>query len=241
MRLSIARSFYHPSYAWEGDHWDWENTRMKGFYRWLGEMRDRGIQVALQAGWWCPKDVYGPESPFSPEGTGWAQAVEAYGEWVSRSLQEMWKRGYDNLRYLVLFTEPCNIPDVRIEGKNQWECWADCAREVDARLRKDGLRKRILLVGPNEGSTDRSPMTEWAAEQVDHCLDIYSSHNYAQNWVENRDTYEEWVLWMTRGMEKVKKTGKPYWFDEYGLVNWNQGSTHYPEELRWNSGLYGFS
>lgn len=239
MELSIVRSFYHPSYAWEKGRWDWESPPMEGFYHWLGEMKKRNIQVALQAAWWCPKDVFDPDSPFSPEGTGWLEAVAGYARWISRSLQEIWKRNYENVRYLVLFTEPCNVPNVRIEGRNQWECWADCARAVDAQLKKDNLRDRILLVGPNEGSTDCSPMLEWAVGQVNDCLDIYSSHNYAQNWIQNRDTYEEWVLWMTRGMEKVKKTAKPYWFDEYGLVNWNQAESHHPEELRWTSGLYG--
>lgn len=241
MRLRIARTYYRFDYNWTGDGWNWDSPQMNALSRWCSALAARGVDVALQACWWCPADVNGSRggSPFSAGTDDWDEMVRRYGRWVSESVHQLIeRRGHTNIRYLVLFTEPGYTSGSLPEGKEQWDCWLDCARAAHQQLVADGRRQLVQLVGPNEGSTDHSPMVQWAAERAGDVIDIYSSHNYVQSLTFAYDTYEEWALWMQRGLDNCAATGKPYWFDEYGLANWKPETEIAPQRVRWTRGEY---
>ena len=187
MRLKIARTFY-GWWAWDEktNTWDWENDTMKAFYRWLGRMKDAGVTVALNMGWCSPGDInsssWNGKSPFTVEGD-WEKSLENYGNFASETVYQLIeKRGFDNVKIFVLFTEP-----QRYSGKpndptqTPFELWADGARAAHKALVRDGRRDKIILMGPNEGSTAYSPMVKHFAETEPDIVDIFSSHNY--QWV----------------------------------------------------------
>lgn len=244
IHLRIARTFYRYDFNWTDNGWDWNTPKMEGLSRWCLEMAKRNVDVALNASWWCPLDVIGTDespSPFSIGVDEWNVKCDRYAQWVDESLHQLVEvRGHTNIKYLVLFTEPCwDINDSPI-GKEQWECWFDLAKAVHEQLTKSGRRNLVKLLGPNEGSTDSSPMVKWMAERAGDIIDIYSSHNYVMHTTNfDYDTYDDWKTWMQRGLDNCKNTGKPYWFDEYGFWNPDQQLEHIPQQFRWTKAEYG--
>lgn len=179
--LKIARTFY-GWYAWEDGAWNWDSNRCRIFYRWVERMQREGIDVAIQAGWWLAKDVWGigiggGQSPFGVEGN-WEASVQNYAEWVSESLHQLVEvRGFTNIKYLMMFTEAQNGKEPP-EGKTIYEAFLDCVKAVHEQLVKDGRRQLVKMIGPNEGSTVDPQMMKWEAEHAAPYLDIFSSHNY---------------------------------------------------------------
>lgn len=183
--LRVTRTFY-KWWAWDDNTrtWNWDNEVISCFYRWLKRMKDRNIMVALNTGWCMPGDVNGngwnPDTPFKHE-DGWINQVKAYAKWVSESLYQLIElRGFTNIKYIHLFTEPQYGTkfNYQIDNKHAYELWADCAKAVTEQLVADGRRHLVKIIGPNEGSTATSIMNKWAAEKADEYVDIYSSHNY---------------------------------------------------------------
>ncbi len=184
MKLKVVRSYY-TWWAWDKNTntWNWDNEIMTPFYKWLQRMKDADITVALNTGWWCPGDILsnchaGP-APFTVEGD-WKASVQNYADWVSESVHQLVEvRGFTNIKILVLFTEPQHLSGTPIiEGMTPNQCWFDCSKAAHDALVRDGLRDKVKLMGPNEGSTVTSDMLHWVADNTGDFLDIYSSHAY---------------------------------------------------------------
>lgn len=183
MKLKIARTFY-GWWAWEAEtqKWNWENDRMRPFYRWLQRMKDADVTVALNTGWCSPGDInstsWNGESPFTVSGD-WEQSKQNYADWVSESFHQLVElRGFTNIKIFVMFTEPQHLSGTSSNGSGAYETWAEAVKTVHETLVRDGRRDRIKLMGPNEGSTTTSEMLHWVAEHCDKYVDIYSSHTY---------------------------------------------------------------
>jgi hypothetical protein len=207
--LNIARTWYRPDWACGetlSDVYDWDSTKMYAFYRWLTALKDRGIDVAIQAGWWFTRDTYYGHPQPDP-----VLDVELYSHWVSESLHQMIvRRGFDNIRYLVLFTEPTTYESGLLpEGETQWSYYVKMVTALHQRLIVDGRRHLVKLVGPNN-STRGIHLVE-AVRELDDVLDIYSGHDY------NQADYTEWLQLCQDMQSIVSSTGKPFWLDEYGL------------------------
>ncbi|MBO5106139.1 MAG: hypothetical protein J6C29_04510 [Clostridia bacterium] len=182
MKLKIARTMY-KWWAWDPktNTWDWDNEIMTAFYKWLQRMKDGGITVALNTGWCSPGDIndtcWNGPTPFAVEGD-WEQSKKNFGDWVSETVKQLIvKRGFTNIKIFVMFTEPQHYSGVLPE-KHPYECWLEAVETAHNSLVRDGLRDKIKLMGPNEGSTITSEMLCWAAEHAKDYLDIYSSHTY---------------------------------------------------------------
>ena len=183
MKLKIARTMY-KWWAWDEktNTWDWDNEIMTVFYKWLQRMKDGGVTVALNTGWCSPGDIlsssWNGKSPFTVEGD-WEQSKKNYGDWVSETVKQLIiKRGFTNIKIFVMFTEPQCGSGARPENMSTYDCWYEAVQAAHNALVRDGLRDKIKLMGPNEGSTVTSEMLHWAAEHANEYLDIYSSHTY---------------------------------------------------------------
>ena len=250
MDLKIARTYYNYEYAWEteeGGHWNWNNQKMLAFYAWLQDMKDRNVDVAINASWWAPGDLNSTldwknnpnlgyaASPFTvynaDHTVNWDATVQKYAAWVSDSLYQMIQvRGFTNIKYIMIFTEPNNAQGTLPAGKTANTTWRDCVAAVHNKLVADGRRSLVKIVGPDEGSTTTSAMLQYATQNANSYVDIYSSHNYIWNWSTFYDSYNDWYTWASTAIQYANAVGKPFWFDEYGVAN---------ETLRWSDGLYG--
>lgn len=187
MRVKVVRSYF-SWYAWDAktNTWDWDNERCTAFYKWARRMKDAGITVVVNTGWWNIGDLMGDyhagPCPFFVKGD-WKKTVQNYADWVSEVVKEIIiKRGFDNIKYFCLFTEPneCIVPSFPYENCEYRELWYDSAIAVHNTLVKNGLRDKIKLLGPQEGVAFRHWFTEWAINEK-HCdewLDGFSMHNY---------------------------------------------------------------
>ena len=209
MKLNIARTWYGPEMVYSNDYskWsfettytnapDWKSPHMLAFYAWLKEMKDRHVDVALQLGWFFPA-----HTKVSP----------SYAEWVSESLHQMIElRGFTNIQYGILFTEPPYNEEYR-----------KMALALDERLKKDGRRKLIKIVGANQDGEGRDLAK--TARELNDVIDIYSGHTYS------RGGYADWKKSAEGMMRKVASTGKPFWYDEFGMA----------QEPRRQVGEYGY-
>lgn len=218
MDFKIARTWYRPNWACSTtiyDNFNWESSKMQAFYLWLDKMKQLNVKVAIQAGWWFPKDTYmGHALPDS------SKDLERYSTWVVESLNQMIKvRGYTNIKYLMLFTEPLNYHSKNVPYPYYTpDYYATVCNKINEKLIKAGLRNDIKLVGPNSGSTDTAAYVGWSVNKLNKIIDIYSWHAYnGKTFTTNPPLeYDGWKKIVDVGQAKVAKTGKPFWIDEYG-------------------------
>jgi len=226
MDLKIARTWYRTDWAC-GDNmyndFNWETEKMKAFYLWLDKMKALKVDVSIQAGWWFTKDTYpwvagkevndtvGPKPDKDPE---------RFAQWVNASLHQLIKvKGYTNIKYLSLFTEPLNYKAGIIpHGYTEAEYYDKVCTTIHEKLIESGLRSSIKIVGPNSGATGKAAWVGWSVENMNAVIDIYSWHTYnGGDWnVKNAFEFEGWKKIVEVGRDIVKPTNKPFWIDEYG-------------------------
>lgn len=224
MDLKIARTWYRPDWAC-GDNlyndFNWQTPRMHAFYAWLDQMKALNVDVALQAGWWFTRDTYHntriPADQTKPDPE---KDPARFAEWVNASLHQLIEvKGYTNIKYLVLFTEPLNYRSGnQAEGMSSPDYYDVVGTAIHRRLQQSGLRKAVQLVGPNSGSTDTAAFVGWSAAKMNAVIDIYSWHSYngKQSGTNPPLEYQGWQQIALAGKVKIAHTGKPFWIDEYG-------------------------
>ncbi len=192
---------------------------MQAFYKWLDEMKKLNVDIALQAGWWFTKDTYFHSPDLGDKDsirTNPETDPDRFAYWVKESIHQLINvKGYTNIKYLILFTEPLNYKSGIVpEGFTQEEYYGKVCRKIQEELVNAGLRDKIKIVGPNSGSTCNGHWVGWAKNNLDDVIDIYSWHAYnATRW--DRE-YGGWKEIAELGKNKIAETGKPFWIDEYG-------------------------
>lgn len=183
--IKIARTYF-PWWAWtRKDGWNWDNAKMQGVYAWLKRMKDRDIEVAANCAWCLPNDIiksgFEGDAPFADGGADWQTACERFAEYVSEMVHQIVEvRGFDNLKYLLLFTEPSS-------GMQEFRLWEEASRAIHNKLVADNRRHLVKLVGPNENcrAYDTSALLKYAGEHADDFLDFYSGHIYVRSEMED--------------------------------------------------------
>lgn len=231
MELKIARTWYRADWALNNTTiagpFDWESEKMNAFYRWLDAMQQMGVQVALQAGWGFPRDTHiGYELP-DPE-----RDVDAYSIWLSESIHQLINvRGYNNIKYLILLTEPTTSPwatrpkDEKLwpnyvqaangERLELWPYYVKMMRGLHQRMVLDGTRDLVQFVGPNNhavNSFSALRLEETLTDLAD-ILDIYGAHTY----LAPENAYNGWKSFMDRVRQTLAQEPKPIWLDEYNV------------------------
>jgi len=229
--LKIARTWYRPDWSCKTDlygDYDWQSARMKSFCQWLDRMQLLKVDIALQAGWWFTRDTYFGRSAPDPE-----KDPTVYAKWVASSMHYLIKvKGYTNIKYLVLFTEPLNYEVGLIpRGFTEPAYYAKVCREIHLALKANGLRSAVKLVGPNSGSTDTAAHVKWSVENLNDIVDIYSWHTYngATFNTNPPKEYEGWSKITQAGLSLMQATGKPFWIDEYGANRPSETVRHTPD------------
>lgn len=208
--VRIVRSYYRPDWAMGDGHWltpDWESVQMRALYAWLADMQRLGIEVALNMGWWFPRDVIWNRDQHLAT---YPADLEAYCQWLSESVHQIVQvRGFTNVKYLAMFTEPNDRFGDTPHGKQSWEYYKEVLQAAHQRLVTDGRRHLVRLMGPN--TPQPSQWLGKAAQELNGVLDVYSTHAY------NLRTYQEWLTMAQGELTLVAQTGKPLWIDEYGI------------------------
>ncbi len=210
--MHLVRTFYRPDWAMGQGPWsvpDWESTKMKALYRWLAEMQNNDIDVALNVGWWFGRDVIWKKDQHL---ASYPDDMQRYAQWVSQSLHQIIElRGFRNVKYIFMFTEPAGEYGDIPYGKSGWEYYREVVLATHKRLQKDGRRNLVKIVAPN---TTQAP--KWLAQTANdlaEVVDVMASHNY------NYTTYQQWFDMAMEVKKAAGIVGKPFWIDEYGVQN----------------------
>lgn len=241
MKLKVARTWFRPDYS---------QDMLIRFGKWIAKMKELGVEVALQSAWWFTKDVWyfahekfdDPE--FTRERANFERCCDKLAAWIAKSLEYyIVVKGFDNIKYLSLFTEPTSYASGPVpDGLNYFEAYAIVCRKIHEKLIEYGIRDRVKLIGPNGVFTsyeDKQLLN--AVEQLGDVIDIYSAHTYSwcsASFMKNADFvltgYAGWLKHVEFAKAQIEGTGKPLWFDEYGL----SGGSDAAEPFR-NGGWYG--
>ncbi len=230
---TIVRTQYSPAWAYnlETNKWDFETDYMKGFYEYLDDMKECGFDVALNMDWSTTYirsekgyNNYG-YNPFYILGKGDAKKCDAlYFQWIVDSLQELYARGYDNIKYIFAFTEPMNYNTMK-EFDAAYESWRMYTVGIHKALQTAGLRERVKIVGPNTADyyislAEKEGITRWESieriaedPEVIEAIDILSHHTYIRTEQETIN-YLEWTEFLERCVEIADSIEKPFWLDE---------------------------
>lgn len=187
MGIKIARTYY-KWWAWDRKTgWNWENATMQAFYRWCERMQTRGIDIALNIGWCCPGDItgtsWGGDCPFADGGLSYEAACENFAAYASETVHQLIeRRGFTNIKYLMLFTETERFSGDPPEGHTPFSAWETASRAIHQKLIADGRRQLVQLIGPNEVARgwNEPKALAYAAEHADDFLDAYGCHIYAR-------------------------------------------------------------
>ncbi len=189
--VKIVRTYY-KWWAWDRKNgWNWENDTMLAFYRWCERMQKRGIEIAIHGGWCSPGDImatgWGGDGPFADGDLTFEEAAKNFAAFVSETLHQLIElRGFTNIKYLMLFTEP---EECRKFSKDDCYLWETASRAIHNRLVSDGRRNLVQLVGPNESVRrwNDLKLLKYAATHASDFLDIYSGHIYVDTEIPSKD------------------------------------------------------
>jgi hypothetical protein len=229
MNVSMVRTFFYPDWAWDAENgkWDWNSEYMTAFYRYCKVMKDNGIDIlGCSSG---PGDIQNAISnsglqnpiPVITGSTDFQTNANQYGEWLADFVKEtVVKRGYNNIKYFLLSTEPNNRPELWLSFE-AFETFLHTAKAVHEGLVNNNLRDKIQLLGPGITTAASAAQqeslkswTEWTIEYADQYLDIYAIHRYVHLTSSTENSYPARYDWVKSVVQMIKSTGKPLWIDE---------------------------
>jgi hypothetical protein len=208
MKLSLVRVWFQVDwFETQKGVYNFETEKMKAFYKYLDLFKETGTEVLLNFSWKAGNSI---QSWYSIPGVARAREsapydLDAYAKSCSALIKELVQnRGYSNIKYLTFYNEPDAEFDVT-DAYNKKEYFYEMVRKVDKRLKEDGLRDIIKLVGAEETTN-----AQWLSDIVSNlgdCLDIFTVHIYRMN-------YDKLVK---RFKEELRITnGKPLFMTEFG-------------------------
>ncbi len=231
---SWVRTMFVEDVPWDPDtkSLDWESEGMQGYYKFFDAMQDAGITIAINAGWtlssldgynFVERRLY-PVFVKMAEKDGITnptkdQCVKYYAQLYSEFVEEVIvKRGYSCIKYMLLFTEPNNagFGDKKAQSKELFDYWHFASRSLHNALVEDDNRDLVKFIGPNTTFSCDLDWVNWAVQEVDDIIDIYSCHlyGYTDSWYDGATPYNAQTNWCERVAEAVKSTGKPFITDE---------------------------
>lgn len=229
MGINTVRSHYTSEWAWDAakNKWDWDSPKMTGFWRCLSELQDRNIDIGLAALWSLASletDGAAIPSPGIYVPNDLDKTMKNYGDFMVETLKQAKARGYNNIKYLFMFTEPHNThlnkTTWQPDNPRSFALYSKAVRALDKALRDAGIRQQYKLVGPNDNVADPySYFLDHAVKDLNDCIDIYANHaSYAKADDLFLDSYHAQMMerYPSR-LELIKDTGKPFWIDEINV------------------------
>lgn len=216
-------------YRWVFDEkkqsWDFESEDAKSVYKWLDVMKANDIEVMFNP-WgfnWIEALDYSNAEMGNPDTEylrtdNFEENSKRWCDVTAKFYQNLYARGYNNVKYLLVFTEPLNTHADQESAQH----YIDNLKRLHQTLVDYKLRNKIKVVGPNRiaGYRDRYDLHAKIHQQCDYALDIYSQHDYLSAQSIVSDTYSTYALinW-GEPIEYMRGDGitKPIWIDEWNV------------------------
>ena len=232
----------------DSDPWDWENEKMLAFYEFCKKAAEYDIEILIVFGWmyhglyYCGGDNYSfLEVPyllprvFDENGDPvitlsfgtYHQQIDheeqnrRYADWGVQLVRALEAHGVKNANNFIVFNEPREDGGAAAGAFVEYQKATFLA--LHEALKKEGLRDRMTLIGPNQSvKTDRLGLASAFMASPWHrdIFDIYSSHFTAGMQSPTDDPYETSYNLYYGLMNKVEGYGfrnvKEFWLDEFG-------------------------
>ncbi|MBE6762389.1 MAG: hypothetical protein E7551_08930 [Ruminococcaceae bacterium] len=248
MGVDIVRTYYNQEFAYDKstNTFNWESDDMKATYKWMKEMQKRNISVALNTGW-SMRGAY-VENYYAP----WLgcyvsgdleTTAKNHANFIVESLNQFRAHGINNVKYLILFTEPdgnasdsgvnwAELKNYTLEEAYDFDPnvhrWLTCSRAIHDALVKDGTRNLYKTVGPNTAygyeskDTDlkTTPLYYFAIKYAADIVDIFSTHRYIAISDLTSNTAPltiEYTHTLGESIDMAHNIGKKLWYDETNI------------------------
>lgn len=231
--MSMVRANFYVSWVWDykNNRYDYDTKDMEAFYRYANLMKANNIKLALVINDYQNTSFDGRKTPFViiSGGQDPDKCAEELGKFAADFVQEVViNRGFDNIEFFEVFTEPGND----VFGRGEEACKAEFDKQLKVfkaihnTLTERGLRNRIKVIGPNVAVhhmaepyiTYASDWLKWTVQYANECLDLYSIHTYSRVTVSD-DDYELWMDFLKMAKEIIEPTGKRLCIDEFGYAD----------------------
>ncbi len=209
VRIQIQPEGYEP----EAGRFDFreDNEAFAAILRQLETAQEYGIRV--NATFWCAQRESWLGFADSPEWCSAPSDVEAYAENVVQFLREIRiRRGYTCLKEITLFNEPSwayHGPG----GPVDYPGFVRLFKWTDQRLREEGLRDGIVLVGADDA--EHTAWYENCVRDTHAQADMFASHTYAYNLDTPCAVIREWLEGRV-AFAREQGEGRPFLVDEFG-------------------------
>lgn len=248
--VSVVRTEYSPCWAFDTttNKWNFNTEEMQGFYSYLSDMKELGIDIAMQIGWNVSDinsqklDFYGYNPFYILSDGDNSVADELYAVWVAESVKILHEKGFDNVKYLVAFTEPSTALTTE-KYTADIVFWKHYVMLAHNSLVDYGIRDSVKILGFNMGAYNRktSPVDDFLAlkymaqdAELLEAIDIFTYHIYVTS-SNNEDNYSEWYSYMSECVRIASSVGKQMWFDEGEWIS--ADNTDWESKI--SNGLYG--
>ncbi len=220
-RPSIVRLWFQLDWFIESGEdylngvYNFDSDKMKAMYRYLDAFKEAGSEIEFNFGW---KIASYAQKWFSypcgkPSGSAPIDLVSFTRSCVCL-LEELFRRGYDNIKYLTFFNEPQN-------GDDFWGPFKDTTERghyfrvmvdyIDWELRRKGLRDRLEIWGPEDGwMPEEIELTNAIDEGGSSPMDMITFHRYNISYDGARVLYQKLL-------RETCPTGKPLAVTECGV------------------------
>ena len=257
--IDYVRSDYNDWMTWNSNtnsFCDFNTDYYRAFIKEALELKKRKIDICVTTGW----SLHGlidnsssigsphlfvaadPGTPSDPDKLNddnqngeqtmgnWNATLHNWSTWMEQSILRFRAEGVTNLTGLLLFTEPCKWHWEDGYRQYSFECETDCARELDYVLKKNSLRDKYQIIGPNQvidyANVDddvKLSALDYFLKNADDYVDVYTSHSYVRaEDATNNIYYDQSKLMFEPFMNYMKANNnkKPFWIDE-----WNASET----------------
>ena len=218
IRVMILPQWYEPANDNENpsvanlSHFYFDSPEMKGLYRLLDVAQRDHIMVTLTFWGVSPNSFMNKEDE-----TGWMIGPANDAEWaenISVCLQYLLcNKKYSCIQEIT----PVNEPDWSFSPKRRTpeDKYIDMCRALDARLRKDGLRKlvKLNLSDNSDGGTGSHHFLQTCTQKLGSIADLFNSHTYIFGYNTPNSTIFKWEK---TNVLLANIVGKPHFVGEFG-------------------------
>ncbi len=187
-----------------GEDYDMHSKKMDAYVGFCKGLQEIGVDIAICIG--------GTGHGVSDLDNAAELAFTHFPDWLCKTLFYLLDEcKLTNIKYMLLGTEYTTVDDHWTPKgyDTPLDFYIPMCKAIHKGLCDSGLRDRVKLVGPN--NSERGRHLKECVEQLNDVIDIYSGHfyNYVHHW--------EWKSMCDDFTDIVAPTGKPVWFDEYGI------------------------
>ncbi len=199
---------HDPDYVnYKNGIYDFESEEMQAFYEYIEMLNDYGCEIEINFGWKTGTRIqYWFNTPCSGYKSGAPKDLPAFARAAAALVKHLVQvKGYDFIKSITFYNEPNTGGDFENDAEGDMDekiYWSSLVREVDTAFKKNGMRNKIEIWGPEVAAMENATTKEWFDYQLKNSasyVDMWTGHKYyhsdlfKNNYSEAFDTFCHYV------------------------------------------------